>query len=146
MSTGETRNSQCLGAPCFSSPLQMANVCQENEKLVRKSQEGGSGWGLLQFCSHEEHIACFLFAPLSGIKKSVLQILQRKGKNGRGPGCTGLGLCSPVCPLILFQLWFPVHGELQLLLDDFNLLLQLCKLLHHWGPSSIQGLCFPIGC
>lgn len=41
------------------------------------------------------------------------------------------GLTSSSCPLILFQLRFPAHGQLQLLADHLNLPLQLRQLLHH---------------
>lgn len=36
LSSGGTRNTHCSDAPCFSSPWGMADVCQENEKLVMK--------------------------------------------------------------------------------------------------------------
>lgn len=49
----------------------------------------------------------------------------------QGEGQRQLGLMSPFRPLILFQLRFPAHGQLQLLLDHLNLLLQLRELLHH---------------
>ena len=56
-----------------------------------------------------------------------------------------LGFTSPVRPLILLKLCLPAYGQLQLLADHLDLLLQLGEFLHHGVPSYIEGVCFPIG-
>lgn len=71
------------------------------------------------------------------------------GLRGR-PGAEGaqrgrLGLTSPARPLVLLQLRFPAHCQLQLLPDHLDLLLQLHQLLHHGGPRTLQGVCLPVG-
>lgn len=71
------------------------------------------------------------------------------GLRGR-PGAEGaqrgrLELRSPARPLVLLQLRLPADGQLQLLPDHLDLLLQLHQLLHHRGPRSLPRVRLPVG-
>lgn len=67
------------------------------------------------------------------------------GADNNRKQCDCLGLTSPICPLIFFQLRFPAHSQLQLLADHLNLLFKLWEFLHHRVPSKVEGIGFSIG-
>lgn len=58
----------------------------------------------------------------------------------------GLGRRVSLSLLVLFQLLFPLHGQLQLLLNYLDLRLQVRELLHYGVPGQPQQVRLAIGC
>lgn len=87
----------------------MADVGWENAKLVRKGG-GPRRVAVAVGCCNTALIKSILPALFSclflALQKHVKNFTEegRKGEKGKGPEYAGLGLCSPVCSLILFQL------------------------------------------
>lgn len=87
----------------------MAGVGHKNEKLAMK----GRGLGMVAVavgCCNSALMKSTLPALFPclflALQKRVTNFTEkgRKEEKGKGAKCAGLGLCSPVCPLIFFQL------------------------------------------
>lgn len=100
---------------------------------------GGHVWELplLLHVRTEQHTSLPDPTPLSVHTKELYKVPRgfRIPRAEEGEQWHCLGFASPVCPLVLLQLRLPAYGQLQLLADHLDLLLQLGEFLHHRVPS-----------
>lgn len=87
----------------------MAGVFQENKKLVVKGgglRRVAVAVGCCNSALLKSLLPALFLQPFLALQKCVTNFTEEgeKGRKGEGPSYAGLGLCSPVCPRILFQL------------------------------------------